>query len=140
MKLMFARKIRYGMAQILSVLRVAYYRSMGIEIGKHVYISSQAHIDVIGGRITIGNDVSISGGCYILCHTGWRLVKEGERTIIEDNVRIFVNSVILPGMRIGRNSIVGAGSIVMKDVPPNVVVQGNPARVVQRLDEPLGAE
>jgi len=136
----FARKLRDNLAKILSAIRVIYYRFMGVEIGRDVYISSQAHIDVIGGRITIGNNVSISGGCYILCHTGRRLVKEGERTIIEDNVRIFVNSVILPGVRIGRNSIVGAGSIVMKDVPPNVVVQGNPARVVQRLDEPLGAE
>ena len=38
-------------------------------------------------------------------------------------------------MRIGKNSIVGAGSVVVKDVPPNVVVAGNPAKVVKELDE-----
>ena len=117
-------------------MRVKYYRSMGIQIGRDVYLSSQAHIDVIGGKIIIGDKVSISGGCYILCHTGWRLVNAGDQTVIEDNVRIFVNSVILPGVRIGRNSIIGAGSIVMKDVPPNVMAMGNPARVVQQLGEP----
>jgi acetyltransferase-like isoleucine patch superfamily enzyme len=131
-----ARKLRYHLAKLLSSVRVNYYRLMGIEIGRGVYISSRAHIDVIGGKIKIGDHVSVSGGCYILCHTGWRLVKAGERTVIEDNVRIFVNSVILPGVTIGRNSIIGAGSIVMKDVPPNVVAMGNPARVVQQLEEP----
>ena len=62
-------------------------------------------------------------------------LKEGQITSIEDNVRIFVNSVILPGIKIGKNSIVSAGAVVMKDVPPNVVVMGNPARVIQHLEE-----
>jgi len=49
-------------------------------------------------------------------------------------VKIFVNSVIFPGVRIGKNSMVGAAACVMKDVPPNVVVMGNPARVIMHLD------
>ncbi|MHA1291999.1 MAG: DapH/DapD/GlmU-related protein [Promethearchaeota archaeon] len=68
-------------------------------------------------------------------HTGYRPLKDGQETKIEDNVKIFVNSIILPGIKIGKNSVVGAGSVVMKDVPPNVVVMGNPARVVMHLEE-----
>jgi acetyltransferase-like isoleucine patch superfamily enzyme len=54
--------------------------------------------------------------------------------IIEENVWIGANAVILPGVKIGKNSIVGAGSIVTKDVEENVIVAGNPARIIKRLD------
>jgi len=106
---------------------------MGIKIGKNCFLSLRARIDIQGGRISIGNNVHIASGSLILGHTGFRRVKEGDKTIIEDNVRIFVYAVILPGVRVGKNSIIGAGSVVMKNVPPNVVVQGNPARVIQHL-------
>jgi acetyltransferase-like isoleucine patch superfamily enzyme len=86
------------------------------------------------GQIIIGNGVSISHGTYILSHTGYEHIKPGQKTIIEDDVRIFVSAVILPGVRIGRNSIVGASSVVTKNVPPNVVVMGNPARIILHLD------
>lgn len=108
---------------------------MGIKIGKNCFISLGTRVDVQGGMIIIGNNVHIAGGCFILCHTGFRPVKEEDKTVIEDNVRIFVNAVILPGVKVGANSIIGAGSVVMKDVPPHVVVQGNPARVIQHLDK-----
>lgn len=106
---------------------------MGVKIGKGTKISIGVHIDVRRGKISIGNNVDIAGGTYILSHTGYQPVKEGEMTTIEDNVRIFVNSVILPGVKVGKNSIVGAGSVVMKDVPPDTVVLGNPARVIKHL-------
>jgi len=108
---------------------------MGIKIGKKCFISRGAHLDVRRGKITIGNNVHIASGSYILSHVGFQPLKEGQETLIEDNVRIFVNSVIIPGVKIEKNSIVGAGSVVMKDVPPNVVVMGNPARVIQHLEE-----
>jgi len=108
---------------------------MGVKIGNRVFISRHAHIDVRRGKISIGNNVHIGGGTYVLSHTGFRAISEGEETIIEDNVRIFVNAVIFPGLKIGKNSIVGAGAIVMKDVPPNVTVLGNPARIIQHLEE-----
>ena len=132
--MMLARKVRSGLAKIVSLINVSYYRLMGVKIGRGVFISRRAHIDVRRGKISIGNNVHIGGGTYVLSHTGFRVVKEGEETIIEDNVRIFVNSVIFPGIKIGNNSIVGAGAVVMKDVPPHVVVIGNPARVIQHLD------
>jgi acetyltransferase-like isoleucine patch superfamily enzyme len=132
---MLGRTIRHNLARLRSWLNVKYYRFMGIKIGKGVFVSRHAHIDVRRGKISIGNDVHIGGGSYVLSHAGFRPTKEGEETVIEDHVRIFVNCVIFPGIRIGKNSIVGAGAVVMKDVPSNVVVLGNPARVIQNLEE-----
>ena len=132
---MLAKRIRSKLARLISFFSVNYYRLMGVKIGKRSYISLGAHMDVRRGKISIGNHVSISNGCYILSHTGYRPLKEGHETVIEDNVKIFVSSVIIPEVRIGKNSIVGAGAVVMKDVPPNVIVMGNPARVIEHLDE-----
>jgi acetyltransferase-like isoleucine patch superfamily enzyme len=107
---------------------------MGTTIGKNCFVSWGAHLDIRRGKITIGDNVNIAHGTYILSHIGYRPTKEQIETVIEDNVRIFVNAVVLPGVRVGKNSVVGAGSVVMKDVPPNVIVMGNPARVIQQAD------
>ena len=56
--------------------------------------------------------------------------------VIEDDVWIGAGVVVLPGRRIGRGSIVGAGSVVAHDVPPFAVVAGNPAQVVKYRDHP----
>jgi acetyltransferase-like isoleucine patch superfamily enzyme len=128
------RGFRHQAVKFLSFWRVRYFRFMGITIGKNCFISWGAHLDIRRGRTIIGDNVNIAHGSYILSHTGYRSTKEEIQTVIEDNVKIFVNSVILPGVRVGKNSVVGAGSMVMKDVPPNVVVMGNPARVTQQLD------
>ena len=52
--------------------------------------------------------------------------------VIEDNVWIGINSTILPGLRIGNGAVVGAGSVVTKDVPAMTIVAGNPARIIKR--------
>jgi tetrahydrodipicolinate N-acetyltransferase len=128
------RGFRHQAVRFLSFWRVRYFRFMGISIGKNCFLSWGVHLDIRRGKITIGDNVNIAHGSYILSHTGYRSTPEEIKTVIEDNVRIFVNSVVIPGVRIGKNSVVGAGSVVMKDVPPNVVVMGNPARVTQHLD------
>ena len=130
---MILRKLRSWSAGVLSGIRVAYYRAMGTTIGRHCYISSGAHIDVRRGRITIGNGVNIANGSYILGHTGFRPLQEGQETRLDDGVKVFVNAVVMPGVKIGANSQVAAGAVVARDVPPNVVVMGNPARVVEQL-------
>jgi len=53
--------------------------------------------------------------------------------IIEKNVWLGTNVVVLPGVKIGENSIIGAGSIVTKDIPQNVVAVGNPAKIVRNI-------
>jgi len=61
--------------------------------------------------------------------------KEGQVTRLEDNVKVYVNAVVMAGVTVGRNSIVGAGAVIGRDVPPNVTVMGNPARVVKHLED-----
>ena len=55
--------------------------------------------------------------------------------IIENNCWIGAGAGICPGVRIGENSVVGAGSIVTKDIPPNCVAAGNPCRVIREIDD-----
>lgn len=57
----------------------------------------------------------------------------GKPIVIEDKVWIGINSTILPGVRIGYGSIVGANSVVTKDVPPMTMVAGNPARFIKNI-------
>jgi acetyltransferase-like isoleucine patch superfamily enzyme len=56
------------------------------------------------------------------------------KTIVNDKVSIGTSSTILGGIQIGENSIIGAGSVVISDVPPNVIVAGNPAKILRKLD------
>lgn len=59
---------------------------------------------------------------------------EEASVVIEDDVWVGCNAIILKGVRIGEGAIVAAGSVVVKDVPPNTMVAGNPARIVKRLE------
>lgn len=122
------RKIRGRVADFVSSIKINYLRFMGVTIGKKCFISRKAFIDIRRGKIVIGDYVSMAPGCFVLSHTGRQ--PEGKATIIEDNVLIFVNSVVFPGVTVGKNSIIGASAVVTKDVPPNVTVMGNPARVI----------
>lgn len=116
-------------------------------------------IAIDSGRVTIGGQTFINYGTSISAH---QEVTVGERckighyvfimdnnqhdildrtrlpqsspVVIEDDVWIGAHSIILPGVRIGRNSVVGAGSIVREDVPANCLVAGNPATIKRRLD------
>jgi len=131
---MLLRKIRHQVARIVSRINKTYYGLFGVKIGKGGRISLGAHIDTRRGGIVIGDYVEIAHGSYILSHTGFRSDKETKNTILGDNVRVFVNSVVFPGVTIGKNSIISAGSVVMKDIPPDVIVMGNPARIIQHLE------
>ncbi|MBX3064837.1 MAG: acyltransferase [Anaerolineae bacterium] len=97
--------------------------------------------------IQIGNRVTITKGVMLLTHDGAsRLFRDqlsgssryGNRfapIIIHDECFIGVNSIIMPGVTIGPNSIVGVGSVVNQDVPPSTVVAGVPARHICSLEE-----
>jgi acetyltransferase-like isoleucine patch superfamily enzyme len=103
-------------------------------------VSWGAKIDVRGGTIIIGDRCTITQGCIILSHDrSKRRIYPKDKGIVKGFVRlgndvfVGVNSVILSDVTIGDYSIVGAGSVVTKDVPPNVVVAGNPARIIKKL-------
>lgn len=114
-------------------------------IGDRVNFEQNVHVATCD-NVWIGDDVSIAAGCVIVDTThpigrpgdGSRARHvSAERTHVHLGNRVFVgaNSVILAGVTIGENSIVGAGSVVTRDVPPNSIAAGVPARVVRTLAE-----
>ena len=85
------------------------------KIGDDCYLNVNSVID---HECTIGNGVHLMGSCYL-----------AGRVHVEDYASIGANATILPDIKIGKNAIVGAGSVVTKNVKPNEVVIGNPAKL-----------
>lgn len=119
---------------------VTKYRKMGVKIGNGCKIQSDVIIDYSHyWLITIGNNVTLAPRVHILAHDAstkqkFNYVRLG-LTTIEDDVFIGAASIVLPGVTIGTGSIVGAGSVVTKDIPANMVVAGNPAKVICSTDD-----
>lgn len=117
------------------------YRDKGVEIGDGTYIYSTAFLSISkGDKIKIGKDCVLTG-CTILAHDA-SLRRYIGRTIfkpvvIGDNCFIGFNATVMMGVTIGDNCIIGAGAVVTKDIPPNSVAAGNPAKVICSLDELL---
>lgn len=103
----------------------------GMHIGNNCRISWKAHLDksVNPRGIYIGDNTWILSEAMILAHDHCRSLMAD--THIGNNCIIGVRSIILPGLSIGNQSIVGGGSVVTKDVPPNAIVAGNPARIIK---------
>lgn len=119
-----------------------------IEIGDRVVINSFSHLGAMA-RIVLEDDVGIASGVciedhhYIYDGAGPErpLKKQPFRVaevIVESGAMIGEHAVILPGVRIGRNSWVGANAVVTEDVPPYSIVAGVPARVIRRMDPDSG--
>ncbi|MET8387632.1 sugar O-acetyltransferase [Streptosporangium canum] len=110
-----------------------------IRIGARSFVNfGLVAIDV--GRITIGDDVLIGSNVQLLTAThpvepGPRRAKfeAAEPITIADNVWLGGGVIVCPGVSIGENTVVGAGAVVVKDLPANVVAVGNPARIVRHL-------
>lgn len=108
-------------------------------IGDHTRVG--LHNTIIG-PVTIGHHVNLAQGITVtaLNHnfsdTGKRIDEQGITTapvVIEDDIWIGANAVILPGVRVGNHSVVAAGAVVNKDVPPHTLVAGVPAKVIKQL-------
>lgn len=115
--------------------------------GKHTHLGNNVYANfnltlVDDTHIYIGNSVMIAPNVTIAT-AGHPIDPELRRKVaqfnipvhIKDNVWIGANSVVLPGVTIGENSVIGAGSVVTKDIPANVVAVGNPCRVLRPIGE-----
>lgn len=116
-----------------------------IQIGNNVIVNFDCHIGAIN-KIEIGDNVLIGSRVLITDHNHGNISKaellippylrplySKGPVIIEDNVWIGEGVAILPGIRIGKNSIIGANAVVNFDVPENCVVGGVPARVIKQF-------
>ena len=129
-----------------SVIRPPFHCDYGYQT--HIGARTFANWGLIAldvGRITIGNDVQIGPSVQLLTATHplepepRREKWEGSKPItIADNVWLGGGVIVCPGVRIGENTVVGAGAIVVRDLPANVVAVGNPARVILQLHRQQG--
>ncbi len=121
-----------------------------ISIGKNVVIRPGTFLyadpTIDGGGIVIEDDVLIGPGVHFytnnhefsdtaksILRQGYPIATPENRILVKKGSWIGANSVILPGVEIGENSVVGAGSVVTKNVPARVVVAGNPTRIIKAL-------
>jgi len=126
---------------------VGFARSLGVRVGNNVrfYGMSKAMFGSEPWMISIGNDCYITAGVQFINHDGGTLILRKEEPTLEwtapieigNDVYIGVRTIILPNVKIGNRCIVGAGSIVSKNIPDNSVYAGVPAKYICSTDEYL---
>lgn len=138
---------RFFPYRISSDIFANYLREKGVEIGKGTIFHDPQNTSIgvqRGWMIHIGDYCKITSGVTILDHDYSRsvirrkyndIVCEAGVTSIGNNVFVGINAIVLMGSTIGNNCIVGAGSIVNGSFPDDVVIAGNPARVIMTLED-----
>jgi len=123
-------------------IKRALYRLRGTRIGERVDIAMGVFIEEsFPQMVTIEDDVDIGPKAIIVAHdSSYHCIQPSiplivKEVVIKRNAYIGAGAIILPGVTIGEYSIVAAGSVVTKDVPPRTVVAGVPARVIGTVDE-----
>lgn len=128
-------------------LRPILIRKMGCHVGKNTFFGDYVRMDTsYADMIYIGDYTHITSGCRLLCHqrdlkgycAGDNAAELGYRTgeiHIGKGVMVGMETLIMPGVTIGDGAIIGAGSIVTKDIPAWTIATGRPARVVKSIPE-----
>jgi len=136
---MFKKVLSLYRKKVWSVEKLA--RFNGANIGENcriqnVTFGSEPYL------ITIGNKVRLTNGVKIFTHGGADILRDKHPNIdffgkvkIKDNVYVGNNSLIMPGVTIGSNVLVAAGSVVTRTIPDNVVVAGNPAKIISSIED-----
>ena len=113
-----------------------------LTFGDNVVVHRHVLLDDRGG-IEIGNNVSISdyANLYSHSHDIYDIHRVyTPKTIIRDNVRVTYHATILAGVTVGENAMVGTGSVVTRDVEPNQIVAGIPAKLVKLKDSAMAGD
>ncbi len=124
---------------------IEYARSIGVTIGNECRLVSLSHV-TFGSEpylVRLGDHVTVTGGVRFVTHDGgvWIFRKQFpdielfQPIVVEDNVFIGANSIILPGVTIERDCVIGAGSVVTKAIPAGTVAVGCPARPIKTKED-----
>lgn len=121
--------------------RVKFHRMRGVNLGKNVYVGYDVVFDRIHPElITVGDYSEIGDRCILSAHSRGSLTtrqaypRSMEPIIIGRGVSVNPGCIITQGVEIGDNSIIGIGSVVTRDISPNSLALGYPAKVVKKLD------
>lgn len=124
-------------------LTITFQRWKGVNIGNHVYIGPKTFIDILYPHLINIEDYVSLGYSMIFAHsnpTCSYLIKAKvypryvKPVYIKRGAWLGAGCIVLPGVTIGENSIVGAGSIVNKDIPSNTLAAGSPAKPIKKLN------
>lgn len=147
----YPKPIRYVVKFCIAVV----FRFAPVRCSKWLGVRMGNNVRVYGGQpgmwgtepylISFGNNVFITSGCTFLTHDGGTLILRSEVPDLEltapisvgNDVYFGIRVIVMPGVTIGSRVIIGAGSIVTKDIPDNSVAVGVPARVIKSVDEYL---
>jgi acetyltransferase-like isoleucine patch superfamily enzyme len=119
------------------------HRLRGVKIGKNVWISQYVYIDELHPEvIEIGDNVTIGIGTAVISHLYWTKSKDivVKPVVIESDAFVGPNCVILPGVKIGKGSVIQAGTVVSRNVPAGTFFGHAPASVLGKVSVPLTPE